>query len=88
MDRMPRKQPTTASRLIGMAVESLGSADEVRALLKCSSSDFSKYCDGRKEPSWTEIDKLVAAIVREQRSRMAKNRAFLAEIRRKRGGRS
>ena len=83
---MTTRQPNTGSRLIAMATTLLGSADEVKALLKCSEADFYKYCDGRKEPSWTEIDRLVAAIVREQRRKMVKNRAFLAEIRRKRGG--
>jgi hypothetical protein len=56
----------------------------VRALMKCSASDFRKYCDGSKEPSWPEIDRLVDLIAREQGARIEKNRAFLDEIRRKR----
>jgi hypothetical protein len=73
-----------ASRLIALAISILGSREEVRALLKCSASDFRKYCDGSKEPSWPEIDRLVDLIAREQGARIEKNRAFLDEIRRKR----
>jgi hypothetical protein len=73
-----------ASRLIALAISLLGSREEVRALLKCSASDFRKYCDGSKEPSWPEIDRLVDLIAREQGARIEKNRAFLDEIRRKR----
>ena len=73
-----------ASRLIAMAVSVLGSRDEVRALLKCSASDFRKYCEGTKEPSWPEIERLVDAIAREQGAVIEKNREFLDELRRKR----
>lgn len=84
MERAPLTQPNTASRLIEMAASLVGSREAVRSLLKCSASDFRKYCDGSKEPTWPEIDRLVDVITREQGAVIEKNREFLDELRRKR----
>ena len=68
MDRAPPKLPNTASRLIAM---------------QCSQADFHEYSDGRKEPSWPELDKLISLIVREQGIIIARNRDVLDALRSK-----
>ena len=85
MNPEPQNQnQNTASRLIAMAASLLGSTDEVQVVLRCSQSDFQMYRDGVKEPSWPELDRLVAVIVREQGTMIARNRELRAAIRRKR----
>jgi len=83
MDRAQDKAPNTDSRLIAMAVSLLGSAHEVRALMQSTEEDFQDYCAGVKEPSWPELDRLVALIVREQDKIAAENREFLRTIQEK-----
>jgi hypothetical protein len=83
VDRAPAKLPNTCSRLIAMATSFVGSADDVKAIMKCADEDFRAYCDGTKEPSWPELDKLVTLIIREQSKVIARNREFLAAARRK-----
>jgi hypothetical protein len=82
MDRAPPRLPNTTSRLIAMAVSLVGAAD-VMARMKCSEEDFRQYCEGQKEPTWPELDKLVTLIIEQQRVRIAKNREFLARMRAK-----
>jgi hypothetical protein len=64
-----------------MAAALLGSAEQVRVIMQASEDDFLQYCDGRKEPSWTEFDRLVTVIVVEQRKIIAVNRDLIARIR-------
>ena len=78
---MPDKLSNTTSRLIALAVSLVGSPDDVKAAMKCSDADFLAYCDGRKEPSWPELDRLITLIVREQSAIIAKNRELLDEHR-------
>lgn len=81
MDGVPPKLPNTTSRLIAMAVSLTGSVDEVRAQMRSSAADFEDYRAGRKEPIWPELDKLIALIVREQGSIIAKNKERIARNR-------
>ena len=85
MDRLPAKLPNTASRLIAMAVSLLGDADAVMKHMQCSRADFVRYCEGRKVPTWPELDRLITLIVREQGSLIARTRARLAARRKKTG---
>jgi hypothetical protein len=84
MDRVPGELPNTASRLIAMAVSLVGEAPQVRACMKCSDADFREYCEGRREPSFPELDRLIQLIVREQGKLIAQNREFLRRIRERR----
>lgn len=81
LDRAAAKLPNTSSRLIAMAVSLVGEAHPVLLEMKCSSDDFREYCAGRKEPPWSELDRLIQLIVREQGNLIAKNRQLLAHIR-------
>jgi hypothetical protein len=83
MDRPARKLPNTASRLIAMAVSMVGSAQEVMACMRCSTDDFQKYCNGEKEPTWPELDRLVGLIIEKQRILIAKNRESIDRVRAK-----
>jgi hypothetical protein len=76
---VPDRLSNTTSRLIALAVSLVGSPDAVKATMKCSDADFLAYCDGRKEPSWPELDRLIDLIVREQGNIIAKNRDLLAD---------
>jgi hypothetical protein len=82
MDRAPPRRPNATSRLIAMAASFVGAAN-VRARMKCSEEDFRQYCDGQKEPTWPELDKLVGLIIEQQRLLIARNREFLARMRAK-----
>jgi hypothetical protein len=84
MERLPGKLPNTSSRLIAMAVNLLGSSQEVMARMKCSAVEFEDYCASRKEPTWAQLDRLVTLIVDEQQAGITKNREFLRAARRKR----
>jgi hypothetical protein len=83
VDRAPPKLPNTASRLIAMAVSLVGESTKVMIAMRCSEADFHEYSDGRKEPSWPELDKLITLIVREQGIIIAKNRVVLDALRSK-----
>jgi hypothetical protein len=83
MDRERDKLPNTASSLMVIAMQLLGSGHEVMARMQCSESDFRAYCSGEKEPKPLEFDRLVSAIVEEQEKVIAKNRALLDEMRAK-----
>jgi hypothetical protein len=52
--------------------------------MKCSDADFREYCEGRREPSFPELDRLIQLIVREQGKLIAQNREFLRRIRERR----
>jgi hypothetical protein len=77
LDRRPDKLPNTCSRLIAMAVSLVGAVAPVMAHMRSSPADFEDYRAGRKEPPWSEFDRLVSLIVREQQVVIARNRAFL-----------
>ena len=81
MDRAPDHLPNNASRLIAAAVSLVGSADQVRACMESLEQDFQDYCAGRKEPPFTELDRLVTLIIREQGKIIAHNRELLRKIR-------
>jgi hypothetical protein len=85
MDRAPSKLPNSASRLIAMAVSLVGSGDAVREHMRASQTDFTDYCAGQKEPGWSEFDRLIALIVREQGRMIAQNRELLSRIRQRKG---
>jgi hypothetical protein len=84
LDRVPGRLPNTVSRLIQMAAALVGGSEKVMEHMKCSQADFLEYCDGRKEPTWTEFDRLIELIVREQHIMIAKNKALLAAYKAKR----
>ena len=83
MDRDPPRRPNTASRLISMAVSFVGPA-HVMNCMKCSAEDFQKYCNGEKDLTWPELDRLVKLVVEQQRIVIATNRDLLAGMRAKR----
>jgi hypothetical protein len=83
MDRVPPRRPNTASRLISVAASFVGPA-HVMNCMKCSAEDFQKYCDGEKELTWPELDRLVKLVVEQQRIVIDANRDFLAQMRVKR----
>lgn len=85
MDRLPSKLPNTASRLIAMAVSLVGEEDKVMKHMQCSRDAFVQYCEGRKVPTRSELDRLITLVVREQGSSIARSRALLAARRRKTG---
>ena len=60
-----------------------GDPKTVRKIMRCSSGDFRRYSDGRKEPPFQEFDRLVGYIVAEQRKIIEKNRDLLAKLRTK-----
>jgi hypothetical protein len=66
-----------------MAGSLVGSAHKVMAAMKCSEADFHEYCNGEKEPTWPELDRLIGLIIREQGNLIAKNRELLAAARQK-----
>jgi hypothetical protein len=66
-----------------MAVSFVG-PEHVMACMKCSAEDFRKYCDGEKELTWPELDRLVKLVVEQQRIVIAANRDLLARMRAKR----
>jgi hypothetical protein len=80
-ERALEKLPNTASRLIALAVSLIGGATEVMKAMGCSAQDFQAYCSGQKEPTWPEIDRLTALIVREQERVIAQNREAMAKAR-------
>ena len=84
MDRDPPKLPNTSSRLIAMAVSLVGDSRKLMEHMHCSEADFLAYCDGRKEPTWPELDRLITLIVREQGKIIAHNRDLLAAQRARR----
>jgi hypothetical protein len=67
-----------------MAASLVGSAHEVQATMKCSGEEFLEYCNGNKEPTWPELDRLIDLIIREQGKIIAANRDLLAAAREKR----
>jgi hypothetical protein len=67
-----------------MAASLVGSAHEVQAIMKCSAADFLEYCNGNKEPTWPELDRLIGLIIHEQGKIIAANRDLLAAVREKR----
>jgi hypothetical protein len=84
LDRVPDKLPNAASRLIAIATSLLGSPDDVRARMQSSMSDFIAYCEGKKEPPATELDRLLDLIVQEHRALLARYGELLAVLREKR----
>lgn len=76
---------TMSARLIAMAVSLVGDAGVVRNHMRCSEADFIAYCDGQKELNATMLEAVVALIVHEQGSLIAKNREMLGELRKGRG---
>lgn len=66
-----------------MAVSLIGDESKVRQHTRCSDADLRLYCSGQKELPIAELDRLVSLIVHEQGMLIAKNRAYLAEIRAK-----
>ena len=81
MDRLPPKLRNTTSRLIAMAVSLVGEAQSVMLEMKCSNADFRRYCDGRREPSPEEFERLVSLIIHEQGKLVARNRELVAQFR-------
>ena len=81
MDRFPPKLPSTASRLITMAVSLVGEAQAVALEMKCSSADFRAYRTAEKEPPMEEFNRLVELVVREQARLIARNRELIAQVR-------
>lgn len=81
MDRPPKKLPNSSSRLIAMAVNLSGDARHVQNIMKCTDEDFLQYRESRKNPTWPELDRLIALIVREQSQVIERNRELLARIR-------
>lgn len=78
---MPDRLSNTTSRLIAMAASLVGSAHEVQAAIKCSAADFLEYCNGSKEPTLPELDRLITLIIHEQGKIIAHNRELLADQR-------
>lgn len=78
--RSPNTSSNTYSRLVAMAVSLVGEKP-VMECMHCSESDFQKFLAGSKEPSWTELDRLVSLIIREQGNIIAKNRELLKKLR-------
>lgn len=81
MDRAPSNLPNTASRLIAIAVSLVGDSRRVMEQMRCSEADFQLYCAGEKEPEWSEFDRLIGLIVREQGIVIAKNRELMNKLR-------
>jgi hypothetical protein len=75
----------TTPRLIAMAVSLCGDTKKVCEAMHCSDGDFMKYAEGKKEPSWPELDRLIALIIHEQGLIIAANREHLSKLRRKDG---
>jgi hypothetical protein len=71
----------TTPRLIAMAVSLVGETHKVADEMRCSNADFLAYCEGKKEPPWPELDRLISLIIREQGLIIARNREFLAKAR-------
>lgn len=78
MDRCPDKLPNSSSRFIAMAVSLTGSAEVVRAAMRCSEEQFLQYRDGAKQPTWPELCWLIELVVEEQRKVIARARERLA----------
>jgi hypothetical protein len=66
LERVPPHLPNTCSRLIAMAVSFVGEAQSVALEMQCSNADFLEYCSGQKEPTATELERLIGLIIREQ----------------------
>jgi hypothetical protein len=66
LEHVPPDLPHTCPRLIAMAVSFVGEAQSVALEMKCSNADFLEYCAGQKEPTLTELGRLIALIMREQ----------------------
>ena len=84
MDRLPGKLPNTTSRLIAMAVSLVGDGEAVRLAMQSSAQDFGDYRAGRKEPPFSELDRLIILIIREQGQMIARTRELLARNRARR----
>jgi hypothetical protein len=75
------KAPTSASRLIAMAVSLVGEAQSVMLEMRCSHAEFREYCLGLKELPTAEFERLIELIGAEQRKLIDKNRELLAQVR-------
>ena len=75
------KAPTSASRLIAMAVSLVGEAQSVMLEMRCSHAEFREYCLGLKELPAEEFERLIELIGAEQRKLIDKNRELLAQVR-------
>lgn len=73
----PETLPNTGSRLIALAASLVGSAEEVKKSMGCSTEDFHAYCTAQKKPTWLELDRLTTLIMREQGKVIAQNRQRL-----------
>ena len=80
-ERAAARPPSTASRLIAMAVSLVGEAQSVMLEMRCSHAEFREYCLGLREPSAEEFERLMDLIVSEQRKLLDKHRELLAQLR-------
>lgn len=80
-DPIQRKTPTSASRLIAMAVSLVGEAQSVMLEMRCSHAEFREYCLGLRELPTEEFERLIELIGAEQRKMIDKNRELLAQVR-------
>lgn len=78
---IPPKPPTSASRLIAMAVSLVGEAQSVMLEMRCSHAEFREYCLGLKELPTAEFERLIELIGAEQRKLIDKNRELVAQAR-------
>jgi len=81
LERMPRKPPNAASRLIAMAVTLVGEAQSVMLEMRCSHAEFREYTLGLREPTAEELDRLLELIISEQRKMIERNRELAAQLR-------
>jgi hypothetical protein len=80
-DSSQPKAPTSASRLIAMAVSLVGEVQSVMLEMRCSHAEFREYCLGLKELPSAEFERLIELISTEQRKLIDKNRELLAQVR-------
>ena len=78
-DPIQPRPPTSASRLIAMAVSLVGEAQSVMLEMRCSHAEFREYCLGLKELPTAEYERLIELIGAEQRKLIDKNKELLAQ---------
>lgn len=68
------------SELLEIAAKLLGSDVELRTQMKWSAADLAAYRAGKTNLPWTEYDRLVALIIREQGKLLEKNKQLLRAL--------
>ena len=69
-----------SSELLDIAARLLGSDDDLRTQMKWSAADLAAYRTGKASLPWTDYDRLVALIIREQAKLLEKSKQMLHDL--------